>query len=86
METISKLVEIIIYVAIGIIFCWIGYKATEKMFKKPSKNVQETNEYKEMPLIWKKCCKKTRKGSVVNADLSHRLLSSYVEAGSGWSI
>lgn len=34
METISKLVEIIIYVAIGIIFCWIGYKATEKMFKK----------------------------------------------------
>lgn len=59
---------------------------TEKMFKKPSKNVQETNEYKEMPLIWKKCCKKTRKGSVVNADLSHRLLSSYVEAGSGWSI
>lgn len=34
METISKLVEIIIYVAIGIIFCWIGYKVTEKMFKK----------------------------------------------------
>lgn len=34
MEILSKIVEIIIYVAIGIIFCWIGYKATEKIFKK----------------------------------------------------
>lgn len=34
MEILSKLIEIIIYVAIGILFCYIGYKATEKMFKK----------------------------------------------------
>ncbi len=34
MEILSKLIEIIIYVVIGILFCWIGYKATEKIFKK----------------------------------------------------
>lgn len=34
MEILSKLLEMIIYVAIGILFCWIGYKATEKIFKK----------------------------------------------------
>ncbi len=34
MEVLSKLIEIIIYVAIGVIFCLIGYKITEKIFKK----------------------------------------------------
>ncbi len=34
MEVLSKLIEIIIYVAIGLVFCWIGYKVTEKIFRK----------------------------------------------------
>ena len=34
MEVLSKLIEIIIYVSIGVIFCLIGYKITEKIFKK----------------------------------------------------
>ena len=34
MEVLSKLIEIIIYVAIGVIFCLIGYEITEKIFKK----------------------------------------------------
>lgn len=34
MEVLSKLIEIIIYVAIGVIFCLIGYKITERIFKK----------------------------------------------------
>ena len=41
MEILSKLIEIIIYVAIGIIFCIIGYKATEKIYKK---NINLTEE------------------------------------------
>lgn len=41
MEILSKLLELIIYVAIGLIFCFIGYKATEKMFRKSFKLTEE---------------------------------------------
>ncbi len=41
MEILSKIVEIIIYIAIGIIFCWIGYIATQKIFKKSFSLTQE---------------------------------------------
>lgn len=34
MEILMKLLEIIIYVVIGLVFCLIGYKITEFMFKK----------------------------------------------------
>jgi len=34
MEILMKLLEIIIYVVIGLVFCLIGYKITEIMFKK----------------------------------------------------
>lgn len=34
MEILMKLLEIIIYVVIGLVFCLIGYKITELMFKK----------------------------------------------------
>lgn len=45
MEIVSKLIEIIIYVAIGIVFCIIGYKATEKMFKKTFKLTEEIDNH-----------------------------------------
>ena len=34
MEIIAKVLEIIIYVGIGLAFCLIGYKILEKMYKK----------------------------------------------------
>lgn len=34
MVVLSKLIEIVIYVAIGLVFCLLGYKATQLMFKK----------------------------------------------------
>ena len=34
MVILAKLIEIVIYVAIGFIFCLLGYKATTIMFKK----------------------------------------------------
>lgn len=34
MTFISNLIEIIIYVAIGIFFCIVGYKVTEQIYKK----------------------------------------------------
>lgn len=45
MEILAKLIEIIIYVAIGIIFCLIGYKATEKMFKKSFNLTEEIDNH-----------------------------------------
>ena len=45
MEILSKLVEIIIYVAIGIIFCIIGYKATEKIYKKSFNLTEEIDNH-----------------------------------------
>jgi len=44
MEILAKLIEIVIYVAIGIIFCWIGYKATEKMFQKSFSLTEEIDK------------------------------------------
>lgn len=41
MEVFAKLLEIIIYVAIGLIFCFIGYKITERIFKKSFKLTEE---------------------------------------------
>lgn len=34
MDTMVKILEMIIYVAIGLIFCLIGYRILEKMYKK----------------------------------------------------
>ncbi len=34
MEILSKIIELIIYTLIGIVFCFIGYKITEKIYKK----------------------------------------------------
>ena len=34
MEILSKIIEMFIYVGIGVIFCIIGYKMIEKVFKK----------------------------------------------------
>ena len=34
MEILSKVIELIIYTLIGIVFCFIGYKITEKIYKK----------------------------------------------------
>ena len=34
MESLSKIIELIIYTLIGIVFCFIGYKITEKIYKK----------------------------------------------------
>lgn len=45
MEVLSKLIEIIIYVAIGIIFCFIGYKLTEIIFRKSFKLTEEIDNH-----------------------------------------
>lgn len=45
MEILAKLIEIIIYVAIGIIFCIIGYKVTEKIFKKDFNLTEEIDNH-----------------------------------------
>ena len=45
MEVLTKLVDIIIYVAIGLIFCLIGYKATEMMFRKSFKLTEEIDNH-----------------------------------------
>lgn len=45
MEILSKIVEIIIYVAIGIIFCIIGYIATEKIYKKSFNLTEEIDNH-----------------------------------------
>ena len=34
MDIMVKIIEMIIYVGIGLIFCLIGYKILEKMYKK----------------------------------------------------
>lgn len=45
MEILFNLLEIIIYVAIGVIFCLIGYKLTEKMFKKSFNLTEEIDNH-----------------------------------------
>ncbi len=45
MEVLAKLLEIIIYVMIGLIFCFIGYKATERIFKKSFKLTEEIDNH-----------------------------------------
>ena len=45
MEVLGKLLEIIIYVIIGLIFCLIGYKATEKIFKKSFNLTEEIDNH-----------------------------------------
>lgn len=45
MEVLAKLVEIIIYVAIGLVFCFIGYKATEMIFRKDFKLTEEIDNH-----------------------------------------
>lgn len=46
METIwFKLLEIVIYVAIGVIFCLIGYKIIELFFRKDFKLTEEVDNH-----------------------------------------
>ena len=45
MEILIKLAEIIIYVGIGIIFCLLGYKTTEKIFKKSFNLTEEIDNH-----------------------------------------
>ena len=41
----GKILEIIIYIAIGIVFCLIGYKSTEIMFRKSFKLNDEIDNH-----------------------------------------
>lgn len=46
MDTIwFKLLEIVIYVVIGVIFCLIGYKAVEFKFRKDFKLTEEVDNH-----------------------------------------
>ena len=46
MDTIwFKLLEIVIYVVIGVIFCLIGYKAVEFRFRKDFKLTEEVDNH-----------------------------------------
>lgn len=45
MEILAKLIEIIIYVAIGIIFCIIGYRLIERMYKKTFHLTEEIDNH-----------------------------------------
>ena len=45
MEVLAKLLEIIIYVMIGLIFCFIEYKVTERIFKKSFKLTEEIDNH-----------------------------------------
>lgn len=45
MEILSKLIEIVIYVAIGVIFCIIGYRITEKIYKKSFNLTEEVDNH-----------------------------------------
>lgn len=45
MEILMKLLEIIIYVVIGLVFCLIGYKITEFMFKKHFSLTEEIDNH-----------------------------------------
>lgn len=45
MDILGKALEIIIYVAIGIIFCIIGYKITERIFKKDFNLTEEVDNH-----------------------------------------
>lgn len=40
MEIISKIIELLIYIAIGVIFCIIGYKVIQGIYRK-SFNINE---------------------------------------------
>lgn len=45
MTLLTNLVEIVIYVSIGIIFCIIGYFATAKIFKKHFNLTEEVDNH-----------------------------------------
>ena len=45
MEVLFKLLEIIIYVGIGLIFCLIGYKIQEFMYRKHFKLSEEVDNH-----------------------------------------
>lgn len=45
MTFLSNLVEIIIYVSIGLIFCLIGYKITEKIYAKHFNLTEEIDNH-----------------------------------------
>ncbi len=41
MEVLSNVIEMVIYVLIGLVFCFIGYKFTEILYKKHFKVTEE---------------------------------------------
>ena len=45
MVILMKLLEILIYVFIGLVFCFIGYKVTELIFKKQFKLTEEIDNH-----------------------------------------
>ena len=47
MEILSKLLEIIIYVAIGVLFCILGYNITKKMYQKSFNLTEEIDNHNQ---------------------------------------
>lgn len=45
MEILGKILELVIYVAIGMVFSIIGYKVTEKIFKKDFNLTEEIDNH-----------------------------------------
>ena len=45
MDILVKVLEMIIYVGIGLLFCLIGYKILEKMYKKHFKLSEEIDNH-----------------------------------------
>ncbi len=45
MEILAKIIEMFIYVAIGIMFCIIGYKIIQLIFRKSFNINEEINNY-----------------------------------------
>lgn len=45
MDILVKVLEMIIYVGIGLLFCLIGYKVLEKMYKKHFKLSEEIDNH-----------------------------------------
>lgn len=45
MVILTKLIEILIYVFIGLVFCFLGYKITELIFRKHFKLTEEIDNH-----------------------------------------
>ena len=51
MEVLFKLLEIIIYVGIGLTFCLIGYKVQEFMYRKHFKLSEEVDNHNKAVVV-----------------------------------